>query len=483
MRQYGLIDKILIILPLLFIFLELTLGISNTLNSGDITLCLFLASWMVLWWIFEILPLGITALIPLFFLPFFQIMPLKSVTPAYSNPVIFLFLGGFIIARALEKTKLDERIALNILARTGKSDFGIIIGFTIATAFLSMWISNTATTVMMVPIALSVVQFLKTNIEVENKSSLDSLAVVLFLSIAYSANIGGITTPVGTPPNVVLLGYLEDLYSHKIDFSAWLLATIPVAVTLLTIMLLLLKKLFPFTVSIPENFHNFLKSKISSLGKINTPQKITITVFAITAFLWVFKNLIHRVIGFDFLNDTSIAILAGVSLFLIPTSLTNKKPVLEQKDISFLPWDIVLLFGGGMALAGALKTVGIIQLTTDFFGALDFSNTYTLILVIAALTLFLTEIMSNVALCVVALPMIMKLGETQGITPSAIAIPAALCASFAFSMPISTPPNAIVFGTNQITVKQMLKAGVLLNFIAIALTMTIGHYLIEYLNL
>ncbi|MGH1467802.1 MAG: SLC13 family permease, partial [Bdellovibrionales bacterium] len=272
MRKYSPIEKILIILPFLFILLELSFGVLNPSSNKDISLCLFLAAWMVSWWVFEILPLGVTALIPLFFLPFFQIMPLKAVSPAYSNPVIFLFLGGFIIARALEKTKLDERIALNILACTGKSDFGIVIGFTIATAFLSMWISNTATTVMMVPIALSVVHFLKTNIQTENKSSIDSLAIVLFLSIAYSANIGGITTPVGTPPNVVLLGYLEDLYSHKIDFSSWLLATTPVAVTLLFIMLLLLKKLFPFKVPIPENFHSFLSVKISSLGKFNTPQ-------------------------------------------------------------------------------------------------------------------------------------------------------------------------------------------------------------------
>ena len=473
-------DKLIItILPIIFLMMDLVFNLSSQLGERNLFLCLFLGIWMVLWWIFEVLPLGVTALIPLFFLPFFGISSIKEVTPSYSNPVIFLFLGGFIIARALEKTQLDERIALNILKRTGRSDSGIVLGFVIATAFLSMWISNTATTVMMVPIAMSVGHFLKANLSKDAQTSLPALNTVLFLSIAYSANIGGIMTPVGTPPNVVFIGYLEDIYGRNVDFYKWILATAPLAITLLYIMTHLLKWIYPYQVTLPKNFPKFINEKLTALGDLNTQQKVTITVFLLAASLWVFKGAIHYLSGFSFLNDTSIAIMCGVLLFLIPTTNQGWQPVLKKDDISHLPWDIVLLFGGGMALASALKTVGLIQIATDFFGRLDLTQPYLLIFILAALTLTLTEIMSNVALCVVALPLIMKLGEAQGIDPLLIAMPATLCASFAFSMPISTPPNAIVFGTNQVTVKQMLKAGALLNFLAVLLTMSLGYILVK----
>lgn len=475
-------EKLFIALyPIVFLIAELIWGLSSQLGDRSVVLTLFLGLWMVTWWVFEILPLGITALVPLFYLPFFNILSIKSVTPAYSNPVIFLFLGGFIIARALEKTKLDERIALSILLKTGKSDRGIVLGFVIATAFLSMWISNTATTVMMVPIALSVTHFLKSNLEPNAQKDIPQLNLVLFLSIAYAANIGGIMTPVGTPPNVVFMGYLDELYNQHIDFYIWILATAPMAIFLLAIMTVLLRKVYPFEVPLPPHFMSFIKTKKSELGAIGSSQKITVFVFFIAAFLWIFKGAIHWLVGFDFINDTSVAIFGGTLLFLIPSSEQNYSPVLDKDDIPLLPWDIVLLFGGGMALAGSLKEVGVIEMATNFFAQLELSSSYLLIFILAGLTLFLTEIMSNVALCVVALPLIMKLGEAQGIDPLLISMPAALCASFAFSMPISTPPNAIVFGTNMIQVKQMLKAGIILNFLALGLTMTLGYLLIQLL--
>ncbi len=466
-----------IILLLIGIFFDKTQGFSDR----NMYFCLFMAGWMVAWWILEVLPLGITALIPLFYLPMMQIMGIKQVSPFYANPVIYLFLGGFMIARALEKTKLDERIALNILSVTGRSDSGIIVGFIVSTAFLSMWISNTATTVMMVPIALSVIHFLTHNLPQDSRQTLDAMTVVLFLAIAYAANIGGIATPIGTPPNVVFMGYLDELYARKIDFWKWCVITLPVAVGLLAVMFYTLKGLYRFQVFIPANFKDFIRERIDGLGRIDGAQKITIGVFLLAITLWIFKDLINYLVGADFLDDTSIAILAGVLLFLVPTNFQDLNPVLDKSDIPQLPWDIVLLFGGGMALAGALKEVGLIQLTTEYFAAFDFASPYWMIVTLAALALFLTEIMSNVALCVVALPMIMKLGEAQGLDPVIVAMPAALCASFAFSMPISTPPNAIVFGTGMISVKQMLRAGVLLNAIALTVTMTLGFYLVKAL--
>ena len=380
------------------------------------------------------------------------------------------------IARGLEKTRLDKRIALNVLKHTGHSGPGLLLGFTITTAFLSLWISNTATTVMMVPIALSVIHFLKDNLDKNSVTELKNMTVILFLAIAYSANIGGTMTPVGTPPNVVFLGYLDEFYSLKIDFWKWMFMAVPLGLSLLGAMLVLLNFLFPFQMNIPKEFHNFVQSEIKKLGSLQSSQKITLAVFSLASFLWIFKVVIHSLCGSEFLNDTSIAIFCGFLLFLIPTHLKKWKPVLNQEDISKLPWNILLLFGGGMALASALKTVGLIETGARFFENLQIGP-YFLIFLIAGLSLLLTEVMSNVALCMVLLPMIMKLGELKGIDPLLIALPATLCSSFAFSMPISTPPNAIVFATHKLSMKDMLKAGLMLNLIALILTMTLGYFL------
>ncbi|OUR95862.1 hypothetical protein A9Q84_15295 [Halobacteriovorax marinus] len=448
--------------------------------TDPMTLTIFMMGWMVSWWIFEIMPLGITALIPLIYMPLSGVISLKEIAPQYSNPVIYLFLGGFIIARALEKTHLSERIALLILKFTGKSDKGIIIGFICATTFLSMWISNTATTVMMIPIALSVMNFLKENIAEEFQQYLKPMSVALFLGIAYSANIGGVMTPIGTPPNVVFIGYLEEMFNKKIEFYQWFLITAPTGIFIISMMFLVLSKAFPFKVPIDQNFRNFITDKVKQLGKINGPQKVTLSVFVLVAGLWIFKGVIHNLLDQKVFNDTSIALMGGVLLFLIPTNIKNWKPVLDQKDISFLPWDIVLLFGGGMAMAHSLKVVGLIQSATNYFSTMDVGSVYGLVFVLAMVTLMLTEIMSNVALCVVALPVIMNLGPPVGLTVIEVALPATLCASFAFSMPISTPPNAIVFGTNQVRVSDMMKAGIPLNIIGVGSVMTITWFLMKY---
>ena len=473
---------IFIALPFLIIGLDAVVSWSNLFPTRTMGHCLFMAAWMVSWWIFEILPLGVTALIPMVFLPLFGILPLKEVTATYSNPVIYLFLGGFIIARGLEKTGLSQRIALMILRATGKSDRGIIIGFMIATTLMSMWISNTATTVMMVPIGMSIVAFLKENLPASEADHLKPMSIVLFLSIAFCANVGGIMTPVGTPPNVVLLGFVNDIYKMEVDFWRWLLMASPVALLLLTLQYFLMRRVFPFQVNVGGDFQAFLRQKLTELGGLDGPQKVTILAFSATAFLWVFKGLIHWATDTKFLNDTSIAILGGLMLFLLPTKRSLKpSPVLAQEDLSHLPWNIVLLFGGGMAMASSLKSVGLIQLTTDYLASLGIGSPFVLIALLAAVSLVLTEIMSNVALCVVALPVMMELGVSMGLSPLITGIPVAICTSFAFSMPISTPPNAIVFGTGFIRVKDMMRVGVILNFLGLVCLMTVGWLTLHWL--
>jgi sodium-dependent dicarboxylate transporter 2/3/5 len=466
---------IVVALPLIILILQPLIQWTSWFPEPSMGYCLFMAGWMVTWWIAEILPLGITALLPMIFLPLLNILPLKEVTATYANPVIYLFLGGFIIARGLEKTGLSKRIALMILRATGKSDSGIILGFMLATTLMSMWISNTATTVMMVPIGMSIVAFLEENLPESSKAGLKPMSIVLFLSIAYCANIGGIMTPVGTPPNVVLLGFINDIYKFEVDFWRWLLMASPVAITLLYLQYFLMRKVFPFQVDVGGEFQHFLKTKLRQLGELNGAQRVTIFAFSLTAFLWVFKGLIHWSLGVTFLNDTSIAILGGLLLFLLPTTKSLRSPtVLNQSDLGHLPWNIVLLFGGGMAMASALKSVGLIQLTTQSLASLGIESPYLMVMLLAAVSLILTEIMSNVALCVVALPVMMELGVGMGMSPLITGIPVAISTSFAFSMPISTPPNAIVFGTGLIRVSDMMRVGVILNLLGFVCLMTVG---------
>jgi sodium-dependent dicarboxylate transporter 2/3/5 len=467
---------ILMVLPVILALLSLVLNISDTL-----TITIFMTAWMVLWWIFEVMPLGMTAIIPMFYLPMTGVMELKTVAPHYSNPIIYLFLGGFIIARGLEKTLLSERIALLLLKITGKSDRGIILGFTIATGALSMWISNTATTVMMVPIAMSVMTFLEQHSKETDPKEFVAMSTVLFLTLAYSANIGGIMTPIGSPPNVVFLGYLDSMFKMKIDFYKWVLIAAPSAIILLALMLLILNRIFPYKVAIDQKFRDFIADRLKSLGQMKNDQKIALVVFILTAVLWITKDFINSLIGKELFDDTTIAMFGGFLLFLIPHDFKRMKPVLDQKDISYLPWDIVLLFGGGMALAAALKQAGIIESVTHYFATLNVGAGWGVVFMMALVTLFLTEVMSNVALCVVALPVIMKFGEVNGISPFIIGFPAAICSSFAFTMPISTPPNAIVFGTHRVTVKDMMRAGIWLNIISVIVVMTVSWTLMNWL--
>ncbi len=475
---------LLLLIPPTVLLLEMSFGLIQGLGfTLHQSLSLVLLFWMVFWWVIEIIPLGITALLPIVYLPCLNLIDLKAVTASYSNPVIYLFLGGFIIARALEKTGLSERIALWILSRTGHSDRGVILGFIISTSLLRLWISNTATTVMMTPIAISVVAFLSQNLENTNLKQFKQFKTALFLAIAYSANIGGVMTPVGTPPNVVLLGYLDDLYSRGFDFWRWLIIGVPVGVGVLISMFFLLLKVFPFSIPIDKKFKDFVKERYLKLGKLDTRQKITIGIFSTVCFFWIFKGLIHYLMNTQFLNDTSIAIAGGVLLFLFPPGKSEGKPILDIKDISHLPWNIVLLFGGGMAVAGALNEAGLIQLATSMIGGIEGIPDWLMISLVCFLALFLTEIMSNVALCVVALPVLMDLSVKMGYDPLLIGIPVALCTSFAFSLPISTPPNAIVFGTNEVKVKDMIKVGVILNVIGLIVVLALGynitHWLVE----
>lgn len=460
------IKKVLLILPFLIFAILSSLGVSQT------AYVIFMAIWMIIWWIFELMPLGITALIPVVFLSLNGIMGTKEVLGFYAHPVIYLFLGGFIIAEGLEKTKLSERFAIFILRLTGKSAHGVLIGFIIATAGLSMWISNTATTVMMIPIADSILKFIDKYTD-NTKEQMRTFSICILLSIAYAANIGGTMTPIGTPPNVVLMGYLNDLYNIQVDFAKWILIVAPASLCMLAIVYFITSYfLYPFEIELGDKFRQFLQNQKQVMGKINRAQKITLAIFGLTCLLWILKNPINSFFGNQLLNDTIIAILGGILLFMIPVE--DNQTILDHKDISKLPWNIVLLFGGGMAMANSLDKVGVLEMISGVISSQNDISLYWFIFISSSLILFLTEVMSNVALCTVALPIFLTLAKNQGVDPLIVGIPLTLCSSYAFSMPISTPPNAIVFATGKLSIKHMLRAGILVNILGILITMTIG---------
>ncbi|MCB0497105.1 MAG: DASS family sodium-coupled anion symporter [Cyclobacteriaceae bacterium] len=463
--------------PVLFI-LALTLQSSEYLNPMAWRV-LGVALWMVAWWISEAAPLAVTALLPIILFPALGVFQVKEATAPYASPVIFLFMGGFFIALGLEEHGLHKRIALGLIKITGTSANGIILGFMIATGFLSMWISNTATTIMMLPIAASVVKLVQ-------HDSLDSngfskFALALMLGIAYAANIGGLATIIGTPPNVVFAGYAQELLHTEIGFADWMMVGVPVSLVLLTITYILLTQLlYKNRLGQMSNAEALIKREIHQLGKWKREERMVALVFALTAFMWIFKEPLNNVLGFTLLNDTVTAMIGGLLMFIIPMDGKAEQKLLIWKATERLPWGILLLFGGGMTLAKAMEKTGIVDLISDVISQNHFSILIIFLILITTM-LFLTELMSNVALATVFIPIVIAIAEGANIDPLVLSIPVAMAASCAFMMPISTPPNAIVFSSGHIRMTQMVKAGIWLNIISVLVLFLAAQTLVGWI--
>lgn len=328
---------------------------------------LAIGAWMIVWWITEAVALPVTALLPIVLFPLAGVLPIKEAAAPYANPIIFLFMGGFMLALALEKWKLHLRIALNIVRLTGTNANGIILGFMLATAALSMWISNTATTVMMLPIGVSVIEILR-NREPDqaiNKGT-RHFSLAMMLGIAYAANIGGIATIIGTPPNTVLAGILNEKFGYTIDFAQWMAFGFPLMLVMLSITyLFLVKLLYPNRLGRFEGAQQVIKDELARLGKITKPERIVLALFVTTALFWIFKNTLNKTFPAWQLTDANIAMVATVALFVTPIDYKKGLFVLEWKDTERLPWGILILFGGGLSLATALSKVGIIGIIGD----------------------------------------------------------------------------------------------------------------------
>ena len=437
------------------------------------------AAWMICWWVTEAVSISVTALIPLTIFPLVDIMPIAEVAKSYAHPIVFLFFGGFIIALALEKVNLHRRIALSILKLTGTNADGVVLGFMLATALMSMWISNTASTVVMLPIALSVIKLLINDEDGFTKND-KNFALSIMLGIAFSANIGGMATIVGTPPNMVMVGVMKDQYNIDIGFFNWMKMGVPFAITMLMIAYFFIVKVFyPNNLGQLKASGNIIDGELKKLGKVSRSEKVVLVIFLTTAFLWMIRSKLE--VYFPQITDTGISMLGALALFVFPLDLKNGKFTLDWKDTSKLPWGILILFGGGLALAGGLKTAGLIDLIGNTIAQQEGLSIFIITTLLIFVMLFMTELMSNVALVNIFVPVVAGIAIGLQVPVLQIVIPVTLAASCAFMLPMATPPNAIVFASGHIKVFEMAKVGIVLNIISIMLLVGITYLFIPVL--
>lgn len=460
--------------PILF-FSILNLPFEIVSDQGDKVIAV--AVWMIVWWITEAVSISVSALLPLLLFPILKVMPIADVGANYGSPIVFLFFGGFVMALALEKVNLHKRIALNIIRLTGTTPNKVVLGFMIATAALSMWISNTATTVVMLPIAMSVISLLVNDEDGFTKSD-QNFALSVMLGIAFSANAGGIATVIGTPPNMVMVGLLENEYNIEISFFKWMLIGIPFSFTMISISYLVLTRwMFPNRQLKFAASKELINNELRQLGPMSGKEKMVLIIFAITVALWIFRALINDIFPDLKLNDTIISIFAAVALFALPYNLKKGDFLIEWRDTSKLAWGILILFGGGLALAKGMSVSGIVDLVANAIAASDIS-----ILVMASLLIFLmlfmTEIMSNVALVAVLAPVVAGIAIGLELPVLYLLIPVTMASSCAFMLPMATPPNAIVFASGYVKVHEMARVGIILNLIAVGLLILMFQFVV-----
>lgn len=438
------------------------------------------AAWMIIWWVTEAVSISVTALLPLVLLPILKIMPIGEVGANYGSPIIFLFFGGFVLALALEKVNLHRRIALTIIRITGTTPNKVVLGFMIATAALSMWISNTASTVVMLPIAMSVIGLLINDADGFTKKD-RNFALSVMLGIAFSANAGGIATVIGTPPNSVLIGLLENEYQIEISFLKWMTIGLPFSTVMVILCyLVLVKWMFPNGQLQFSASRQVIDTELEKLGPVSGKEKMVMVIFGVTVFLWIFRTIINAFIPGLGLTDTMISMIGAISLFAIPYNLRKGDFILNWKDTQKLAWGILILFGGGLALANSMSVSGIVDLVSAAIAASDATVLITASLLIL-LMLFMTELMSNVALVAVLAPVVAGIAIGLDIPLLHLLIPVTIASSCAFMLPMATPPNAIVFASGYIKVHQMARVGIFLNIIAVVLLILVFQFVMPYL--
>ncbi|MCH7410876.1 SLC13 family permease [Belliella sp. DSM 111904] len=430
--------------------------------------------WIALWWVTEVIPIPVTSLLPIVLFPLTGILEAKSTTLNYGNEIVFLYLGGFLIALSIEKWSLHKRIALNILLLVGNRLSHIVLGFMIATALLSMWISNTATSVMMLPIGIAIANQFE-SFKGNGNQNKNRFGIVLMFGIAYGASIGGLATLIGTPPNLVFRSIVSEIYQVEINFLDWFIVMFPLSMFLLFLTWFYLVTVYKVKNERHEGGNETIKVELGKLGSVSYEEKMVAAIFLFTAFGWISKSwLLDPFI--DGISDTVIAMVGGILMFIVPGK--NKKPLMEWKDAIKLPWDIILLFGGGLALAEGFKVSGLTLWVGSNFTLLEGASLILVILFMVAAINFLTELTSNLATTTIILPILAALATSMDVHPYGIMIAATLSASCAFMLPVATPPNAVVFSSGYFTIRDMAKTGFVLNVISILLITLFVYYLL-----
>lgn len=449
---------------LLMLFLVQPAGLSH----GALVV-LASAAWMAIWWVTEALPTPATALLPIILFPLFAEIGIAEAAAPYAHKFIYLFLGGFILASAMEKWDLHKRIALQIISKVGTNQHQIILGFMIATAFLSMWISNTATAVMMMPIASAVIKGQEKT--ADNANSNEQFGKALMLGIAYSASIGGMATLIGTPPNLIFAGVVEEMFEVEISFLEWMKIGLPISMILLFGTWLYLTRIaFKYEVKTSEGSAEMIKTRLANLGKLSAQERKVLIVFVLTAIAWITRSFLQELF-LPGLDDSIIALICGLVLMTLPAGKNERseRQLYAWTDTVNLPWGILILFGGGMALAAAFESTGLALWIGGGLTSFNFGSIFLVLLILVAGVNFLTEFTSNMATTAMLLPILPAIAITVGIHPYLLMVGTTFAASCAFMLPVATPPNAIVFGSGMIEVKDMVRAGIWLNILSISL--------------
>jgi solute carrier family 13 (sodium-dependent dicarboxylate transporter), member 2/3/5 len=446
------------------------------------TKILAIAVLMITLWVSEALPMPVVALLPIVLFPLMGICKVDEAAAPYANPVVFLFMGGFLIGLAIEKWHLHKRIALNIVQLTGTSGNKIILGFILSTGLLSMWLSNTATTMMMYPIAMSVVHVMEKNNQ--EGGNIKNMAICILLAIAYASNFGGIATIIGTPPNVAFVGFLEKKYKYTFQFADWMLLCLPIALLLMgSLYFIMTRWLYKNNINKNEATAQLIKQELKLMGKISTPEKRVLVIFCITALLWITKDLLNTYQTHVKLDDTLIAIFGAILLFIVPSKSAEPetKQLLVWQDTQRMAWGILLLFGGGISLANQLEKAGLIQQLGTWIAGYAGNNLLLLVFMVTIISIFISEVMSNVAQVIVFAPVVAGIADALHISPLLLGIPMTLGASCASMLPMGTPPNAIVFASGRVKLGDMLKTGFAMNLISTILITLFCYYLLPLL--
>lgn len=461
-------------------FAILFLVSSPDLNS-EAKAMLALTSWMAIWWITEAMPIAATSFLPLIIMPLLGLLDIEKVSGNYMHPTVLLYMGGFLMATGIEKWNLHKRIALNIINLLGTNLRKIVLGFILATGFLSMWISNSATALMMLPIGLAVVNQFRVQLGKDQEHHAANLGKNIMLGIAYAASIGGIATLIGTPTNSILVAVVKELYDYSIGFNDWFAFGLPLVILLLLIcwyFLVSLANPLPKKFDLKES-KSIIFNQLKALGKISFEEKTVLMVFLLVCLAWVSRSFI-LVKFFPEIDDTIIVLIGVILLFLLPSS-SGQDRILDWKTAEQIPWSVLILFGGGLALAEGFKSTGLAEWLGQNFTAIEGVGFFIMLLIVVAAVNFLTEVTSNVATASMILPILASVALKLELHPFGLMIGATIAASCAFMLPIATPPNAIVFGSGYLRMNDMVKAGFWLNIISIILVTLMVYFVLPWM--